>query len=68
MLYAPEGKVYVFAKIFFASDTIVVEYGVTEGRYRWVLERWLLCLLCRRPHRVYFSMTVLAILLEYSRE
>lgn len=29
------GKVFVYNKNFYAPDTIIVEYGVTKGRYYW---------------------------------
>jgi len=51
---APEGKVYVYNQNFYASDTIVVEHGVTTGRYKWVIGSTIMTHLQKTPSGLLF--------------
>ena len=51
---APEGKVYIYNQDFYASDTNIVEYGVTTGRYKWVLGSYFMPPLQKTPTGLLF--------------
>jgi hypothetical protein len=51
----PAGKVYVYNKGFQSPDTIVVEYGVTKGRYQWTHSETTQTYLQKSPSGLLFS-------------
>lgn len=53
--FREEGKVLVYNKDFYTPDTIVVEYGVTKGRYRYIYTDAIMPYLQKTPSGLLFN-------------